>query len=108
MRNNAGTMINVHKLDMNKFRLKIKAAPTYQEKDVLKLCSNSNSGCTHTKKKATQILRVWVGLFIKKKNKTKREREKKGYKIVSKGLEPLKDRKIWGSACSPSVNYYPN
>lgn len=58
MRNNAGTMINGHKLDMSKFRLKIKAAPTYQENDVLELFSNGNSGCTHTKKSATQILRV--------------------------------------------------
>lgn len=48
----------MHKLDMNKFRLKIKAAPTYQKNDVLELYSNSNSGCTHTKKKATQVLRV--------------------------------------------------
>lgn len=61
MRNNAGAMINGHKLEMNNFRLKIKAAPTYQEKHVPELYSNSNSGCTHTRKKATQIVRVSVG-----------------------------------------------
>jgi len=58
MRNNAGTMINGYKLDMNKFRQTITAGPTYQENDVLDLYSNRNSGCRQTKKSATQILMV--------------------------------------------------
>lgn len=49
MKNNASTMINGQKLDMNKCRLKMKAAPTYQENEVLELYSNSNSGCTDKK-----------------------------------------------------------
>lgn len=59
-----------HKLHRNKYRHKIKAAPTHQENYVLEWYSNAVvAAYTHTKKKATQILKV--SLLIKKK---------KGYK----------------------------